>query len=206
MTSIVAVDEITNKLKQQKLRTQLYVIASLFTIILSIGLSWWLVGNFQTTQTTVSEIVQSYRGYANASKELDDELAKLGEPKPLYEISDFLPAEENITKLTRQFDQIFADLSTTDSPIRNTSLSFGSTEAIDELGVFVLPITLTLESSFENFSQFLNLIETSGLPGSELQFMNVESISLNLQGISQDSQNVLNYTVVLNTYFRSPKE
>ena len=62
MTSIVAVDEITNKLKQQKLRTQLYVIASLFTIILSIGLSWWLVGNFQTTQTTVSELVQSYRG------------------------------------------------------------------------------------------------------------------------------------------------
>lgn len=206
MTSIVAVDELTNKLKQQKLRTQLYVIASLFTIILSIGISWWLVGNFQTTQTTVSEIVQSYRGYANASKLLDDELAKLGEPKPLYEIRDFLPAEENITKLTRQFDQIFADLSTINSPIRNTSLSFGSTEAIDELGIFVLPITLNLESSFENFSQFLNLIETSGLPGSELQFMNVESISLNLQGISQDSQNVLNYTVVLNTYFRTPKE
>lgn len=199
MTSL---DTLASKVKRQSLWAKIFFIATLLVIVVSIIVSFSLVSNLQNSQAQISEVVRNYRAFAELNNDLDDQLAA-AQPNQEAElrITEFIPESEEITNLTRLFDSLFAEWNTPANPISNNSLSFGTSTFNQETMINILPITLTVSSSVNNFDRLLYTIETSGLPGSDLPFMDVQSISINLQGPAQTDEDVINYTITLNTYY-----
>ena len=68
----------------------------------------------------------------------------------------------------------------------------------------ILPLTMTIRSSSDNFRKFLQMIEHSGSFTEQIRLMDLQSIRLNFG--NDDSQNVesqiINFTVQINAYFQ----
>lgn len=162
--------------------------------------------NAITEQTSLLASLES-----TLSSEESEYKALVEEKKPLYEkldgeIKNVLPEGENYTNLTRELDAFFLNLAQT-NPIFVSNLQYGGART-DESGKFsVLPITLTIESSKENFFKFLDYIENSGSLTSKVRLMDVEAIRINFQkGGDETGQTVeesVSLNVNLNAYFQT---
>jgi len=193
--------EFADKAKQKLFIAKAYLALTVVGIVLSIGSSFYIVNSKGSANLKIAEVMQDSRDFVNATSEIKIELAKRQSQSIKYELNTFLPADENLTTLTRTFDELFAQWNSTIEPIDNNSLVFGSSTIDEEKSLSILPVTLTLSSSLNNFHRFLQAIETSGLPGSNLRLMDVQSISLNLGTTEEDG--LINYTVNLSAYFQS---
>jgi len=127
-------------------------------------------------------------------------------------IAMVLPAQEEYTKLTRVLDDfVIESNNTTLNPIFMGNISFGRSRIDTENGYAVLPFTLDLDTTRENFEKFLDFIENSGS-----RLMEVESISINfptqtasLFASSAQLQTkipTISVNLSLNAYFQLPTE
>lgn len=200
--SLVKKDELQAKAKRKMLMAKLYLGIGVVVVVASIIGSYWIVSNRTQTTAEIAGYVKSNRDYSDASEQVADQLAIVRESEPRYNLATYLPANEQLTNLTRQFDDLFIDWNEPGNEILNNSIVFGTSVVDAELGVSVLPVSLTIESSADNFQRFLQTVETSGLPGSGLRLMDVQSISINLA--NQDAEDsLLSYTINLNAYFQA---
>ncbi len=132
-------------------------------------------------------------------------------------IAMVLPPEEEYTKLTRVLDDfVIESNNTTLNPIFMGNISFGSSRIDDENGYSVLPFTLDLETTRENFEKFLEFIENSGSLENGIRLMEVESINISFPtttaspfATSADLQTkipTISVNLSLNAYFQLPTE
>lgn len=154
-------------------------------------------GLVNTLESTLSTEESEYKGLLENKKDLYDKLDA--------EIANVLPKGENYTNLTRELDAFFLGLSKSNNPIFVANLQYGSARA-EESGRFsILPITLTIESSKENFLKFLDYIESSGNLTSKVRLMDVQSIRINFQKEQDNGKTAesVSLNVNLNAYFQT---
>ncbi|MBD3328044.1 hypothetical protein GF340_01945 [Candidatus Peregrinibacteria bacterium] len=182
-----------------------------------------------------------YQDYAAARSALKDGQTKLAELQAMQdEVSDeyseikntydenfkdvneaieaVFPPDEFYTKLTETLDRYILDLDEQGTQSNDTifmgNLKFSRGKYDAEKGYSVLPFTLTLEASRENFTEFLKYIETSGSLDDGTRLMEVQSISLSfptsevetVAGRSLVEGNILNVTLALNAYYQAPPQ
>lgn len=113
--------------------------------------------------------------YSSIKSSYDEEFTSLRET-----ISVVLPADEEFTKLTRILDDfVIKNNNTTLNPIFMSNISFSRPRIDKENGYSILPFTLNLNTTRENFEKFLEFIENSGSLDNGVRLMEVDSISIN---------------------------
>jgi dsDNA-specific endonuclease/ATPase MutS2 len=158
-----------------------------------------------TLQASVDDYAQSYKDLASKAAQDNAEI--------INSIRDVLPVEENYTALTRTLDRYAQDANTATDPFFNSSLSFGVPEIKADKDYAVLPFTMNLTASRNNFDNFLRYIETSGDLDSRVRLMDIKMISLQLPNAAETENlganqakgpETLNVSLALNTYYQKP--
>lgn len=128
----------------------------------------------------------------------------------LAAIGEVLPPDENYIELTKTFDDFFAENDKPASPIFNDSLRYGKGEPVKgRNGVSVLPVSLNLEATRDNFFRFLDFVNQSGLLETGRRLMEINSIQLTFPedgDVVQDMKQKLQFSVEMNAYYRTPKQ
>jgi|GEM_PF-815590 len=117
-------------------------------------------------------------------------------------LSDIFPVSEDLTSLTRAFDEFEVSNNFSNSPFFISSISYGKSSASDDSQYRILPIQMSIESSEDNFYKFLEYIETSGNLDSGIRLMSIGNVSIDLEE-DEDQENFMSYNLDLNAYFQN---
>lgn len=116
------------------------------------------------------------------------------------EIAGVFPQDEDLTSLNRAFDEFSTENNYSNSPFFIGSISYKESTSSADGNYRVLPFSMQITSSEDNFYKFLEYIETSGNLDNRVRLMNVTNVSINLQ--ESDDKDTLSYTLELNAYFQ----
>lgn len=164
-------------------------------------------------QTTLADLQSSERTISNTYTEIksvyDDNFSTIKES-----INAVYPTEEEYTDLTRLLDDfITKNNQTTLNPIFMSDLKFSNPRIDQENDYAVLPFTLTLSTTRDNFEKFLAFVENSGSLDTGVRMMDIKSISINfpsqqttsfVTAVEESQVPTMNVSVSLNAYFQPP--
>jgi len=126
----------------------------------------------------------------------------------LQRIEAVLPLDENYTDLTRQLDDYFAEHDRPGNTIFQSSLHFEKgTPFPDRPDISILPFTMNIEASRDNFFKFLDFVNNSGSLENGTRLMSINSIQFNFpEGgeVVTDRSQKINFTVNMNAYYQTP--
>lgn len=112
-------------------------------------------------------------------------------------LTDVFPATEDLTSLTRAFDEFSVENNFSNDPFFINSISYK--ESFDSGQYMALPFTMKIESSKDNFYKFLEYIESSGNLDSHIRLMEIMSISTNL---TENENETISFSLEVNAYFQ----
>jgi len=130
----------------------------------------------------------------------------------INQIQAVYPADQNYTSLTTMLDSFFEDNNKADNRLFNSSLTIGLPIIDANKDYVILPFTMSLDASRENFEKFLRYVDSSGDLESGVRLMNIKNISLslpaeNIPGTENAGTEVskdLAVSVSMDTYFQKP--
>ena len=124
-------------------------------------------------------------------------------------MATILPQDENYTELTRLLDNFFSERDAPDNPLFQSSLRFGKGTPVTGMpGISILPISMNIEGTRDNFFKFLDFVNNSGSLDNGVRLFEISSIQLNFpEGgeVLKDLKQKINFTVDMNAYHRTPK-
>lgn len=165
-------------------RHQLFV--GLFILALALGLGVWQWSEMQAMkqeavalQTEASNLTAFSKSLADDYKEIKVEVTASREASE-QALTQVFPQTEDLTALTRMFDDYSVKNNFESNPFFISSLQYGvdSEESEDSSAYRSLTLNLTAESSKKNLSKFLEMIENSGSLEGETRLMSVQSLVL----------------------------
>lgn len=123
-------------------------------------------------------------------------------------LNKFFQKKEQHTVLTRSLEKLESDFNRTLNPFIIGNLQYLAPVVIEEANYSILPIRLTIHSSFENFFAFLNYIENSGTLSEKTRLLDISSITINFvssQGAPENlsGRDEINFNVSMSAAFRS---
>ncbi len=124
-------------------------------------------------------------------------------------INGVMPEEENYTKITQNLDAFVIDLNRKSPSIFMSNLKFSKGRLDKENGYAVLPFTMTLSTSRDNFERMLQYAENSGSLENASRLLDVRSITLNFPGqggTALAGDNLLDVSLSVNAYFQLPTD
>lgn len=157
-----------------------------------------------TLQTAADD---STAAFSELKKEADTGAAEI-----INKIQGVYPPDQNYTALTIMLDDFFKENDKPDNRIFENSLSF-STPVIDAKNEYaVLPFTMNILTSRENFEKFLRYVDSSGDLEGTVRLMDIKSISLSLPQEAVETtdvqategENDLTVSLTMNSYFQKP--
>lgn len=191
--------------KHQKLYIKVYAVLCLI-ILVSMGFysyqKWQEYSLIKTAVAKNKDLVAVLR--ENVSNEKSAyELNKEGFNSMNEEIEEKLgyifPSIDDYTSLTRQIDEFEEELSKKNSPFDISNIEYMT---VEDAGTYsILPLRMSIESSDDNFTKFLHLLENSGSLDDQIRLMDIQSIRLNFNG--DDDSDIINFTVQINAYFQT---
>lgn len=116
------------------------------------------------------------------------------------EIAGVFPSEEDLTSLNRAFDQFELDNNYSNNPVFISSISYKESYEADDGNYMVLPLSMKVDSSEENFYKFLEYIETSGNLDNQVRLMEVTDVSISVADSGDDD--MISFSLELNAYFQ----
>jgi hypothetical protein len=131
----------------------------------------------------------------------------------LNSIQGVYPTEEDYTELTRTLDKFFQATNSSLNPIFASNLQFSQARIDDAHDYAILPLTMTISATRENFEKFMKYIENSGALEEKTRLMEITSISINFASqpasaftVSPTAAEIplLNVSVSMNAYFQKP--
>lgn len=206
---------------QKKLRTY-----GVLTVLLFVAVAGY--GYYQFTK--YNEALQAYTDEQNtvaqttvSNKQVSDSFQTL---KSAFQndfgtiksqVNTVYPNQDDYTNLTRQFDDYFTSANTAVNPVFLSDLKYGEARIEPGKEYAVLPVTMTLQTTRDNFDKFLQYVETSGaLTADGKRLMDISSISINFPTDTASSEPAqpgvtlkpqeLNVTISLNAYFQKPAD
>lgn len=114
------------------------------------------------------------------------------------ELSVVFPTKEDLTTLTRLFDDFAGKNNFASNPFFISSLSYETAKISDNGSYRYVPLRISLESSKKNLSKFLEYIENSGSLEGEVRIMTAEDIKIQYPAEFGGSYEV---QIELNAYF-----
>lgn len=126
-------------------------------------------------------------------------------------LSVIFPETDEYTELTRQMDGIEEDLSSPKNPFEISSIKYNNVVKTDKYSI--LPFSMNIRASTENFEEFLHKVENSGSLLDQIRLMDIDSIRLNFGqsgsgagggfGVSgSDEEEAITFTVQINAYYQ----
>jgi hypothetical protein len=112
-------------------------------------------------------------------------------------LSSILPADEDLTALTRMLDDFAFENHYDSNPFFISQMSYSTVE--EDEGFRVLPISMTVETSERNFSKFLEYVESSGSLESGVRLMSIEAVNIQ----TGEEEDVLRVQLSVNAYLQS---
>lgn len=166
----------------RKIKMYLFVIILLALTMGFYGIEKYLELSEKTTITNQSQNFldelektrQTERDQYLEIKESNKETAE----KIDKEIVSVFPPREQYTELTRLLDGFFKKYNRANDPIVATDLQFEQPHEDTNKQYVVLPFSVSIESSEDNFYRFLAYIETSGSLAGKVRLMDAQSIAL----------------------------
>lgn len=156
--------------------------------------------SLQTQKSTIA------KQYADLKVDYDQKFASV-----FSDLEKVYPIEENYTDLARDLDTFFQENNLTSNPIFVSDLKFGLPRSDSGKEYMVLPVSMTMVGTQDNFTKFLKFVENSGVLEDKSRLMDIRSISINFTSAQQsstaltsplDTVNTLNVSVTLNAYFQ----
>jgi methyl-accepting chemotaxis protein len=195
----------TTEKRHQKLYTKVYAVLCLI-IIASMGFfsyqKWQEYSLIKTAVEKNKDLVAALRENV-ADEKSAYELNKEGFNSMNEEIEEKLeyifPSADDYTSLTRQIDEFEEELSKKNNPFNISNIEYMTASATDSYST--LPFRMSIESSDDNFTKFLHLLENSGSLDDQVRLMDIQSIRLNFD--EDDESDIINFTVQINAYYQS---
>jgi hypothetical protein len=157
----------------------------------------------QDTATTLQSSVSTFnQNYTDLKTAFDQSFSSV-----LNSVQGVYPAEESYTGLTRDLDKFFES-----NNLFASDLKFSKPKIDAARDYAVLPFTMTITATKDNFDTFLQFVENSGSLEDRTRLLDISSISINftseqpsaLAGGTASPSQLLNVSVSLNAYFRKP--
>jgi hypothetical protein len=198
--------------KNYRRQTQSYVF---FTIMFFVAAA--IYGYFDYTELTRAKaalnegqvlLMQMQSGEKQIANDylLVEETYKERYRKEREAIKSVFPMEEDYTSLTKVIDAFMYETNTTSNPIFMSDLKFSKARIDANTDYAVLPFSLTLSTTRQNFEAFLKYIESSGSLDNGSRLMDIKSISINFPTKTERSSGygstLMNVSISLNAYFQ----
>jgi hypothetical protein len=159
-------------------------IAGLVVLLGSIGLGAWQFSimqalniDAQTLNTQVSNLTIEKATLIEDHYEIKEEVAAERD-SATQELSLVFPSDEDLTNLTRLFDDFATKNNFNSNPFFISNLSYRAYEMNEDDGFNYVPISINLSTSKKNLTKFLEYIETSGSLEGEVRLMTVEELTV----------------------------
>ena len=165
-------------------RHQLFI--GLFIFMVAIGLGVWQWNELQginervvALQTEAGNLRVISSTLADDYKDIKVDVTSAREEKE-QALSEVLPLDENITMLTRTFDDYAVKNNFESNPFFIGSIQYASPSASEEVGASYRSTTLDLkaDASKRNLSKFLEMIESSGSLEAGTRLMDVDNLTV----------------------------
>lgn len=160
-------------------------IAGLFILLITIGLGAWQFNLMQankihvntlTTQTSTLAVEKTslIEAYQEIKSDVSNERDSVAQ-----ELSMVFPIDEDLTDLTRLFDDFATKNNFSSNPFFISNISYRSAELGPNEDYLYVPVSLSFTASKKNLVKFLEYIETSGALEGEVRLMSVEDYTVN---------------------------
>lgn len=204
----------TIRLKKMVKRTHIYAFLTLLLFIFTGYFSYVKYVELRTIQQFTHSAQASLEKMTVSTSALDESIQSnkdaYGEKiaQRFEQVKDVFPDSEEFHKLTRKLEKYFYDNNTSTQRMFLSSVDFGKPliPKIDNLEAdyMILPITMGIESSKENFFAFLKFLENSGSFDKKDRIMSLESINFSIPKATSENpaENTLKVTMKVNAYFQ----
>jgi len=163
-------------------------IAGLFILLITLGIGAWQFSLMQangiqvntlTTQTSTLAVEKSslIEAYQDIKSDVSDERDSAAQ-----ELSLVFPIDEDLTNLTRLFDDFATKNNFSSNPFFISNISYRSAELSEDEDYLYVPVNLSFTASKKNLVKFLEYVETSGALEGEVRLMSVEDYTVNYPG------------------------
>jgi Tfp pilus assembly protein PilO len=116
-------------------------------------------------------------------------------------IHKIFPPTEAYTELTRQLDNFFFELNSNTPPIIHNNLRFDTPQVSEDQKYMILPFSMSIQSSKDNFNRFLEYAAASGSLENPLRLIDIKNIQLSFAGNQQDFE--MSFSVNAHAYFQN---
>lgn len=148
---------------------------------------------------------QYSKAYSEQKKAFDEDFVSV-----LDSIEGVFPSEENYTSINYLLDEFQKENNTSLNPIFISNVSYGRGKIEEDYAV--LPFTLSLTASRDNFEKFLRFIFNSGSLDERTRLMSIQAISINFpkeesafQTATVARSNEISVSIALNAYYQLPQ-
>lgn len=198
--SLMKIDRLEKDIKKAHFVSRAFMVASVVVLICTAVISYYIVQVRGQETVAIANLLSESQKLETNIQQWEQDLDTAQAQRPASQLDVYLPTSDDFTGLTRLLDDLLTQWNTPSNPIVSTSLVYGEPTSSDENELAILPVTLRVTSSVENFARLLATLEASGLPGSNFRLIDIQSVALSLGGNNNDS--TISYTLSLNAYFQ----
>lgn len=125
----------------------------------------------------------------------------------LASIDEVYPHEQNYTKIIRTLEDFEQANNTPANPLLMSNFQLSQPRTDTKKDYIILPFTLNLTTTRDNFDKFLHFIENSGNLEDKSRLLDIRSISISFNAMQNSARPVsavklLNVSVALQAYFQ----
>ncbi len=153
--------------------------------------------NETVIQDLKSQTVSEKSEYQNQKKIFDDLSDGIN-----ASLKEVFPAGDSYTELTRAFDHFESETDRNNNKFVISNIEYQDVQVSEDGAYKYLPLRMTISSSEENFTKFLQYIEKSGSLLDKVRLMDIQSIHMSFDD-SENSSGVINFSVKINAYFQN---
>lgn len=205
------------KIKRTLKRAKIYVLLSIVILAGVLYYSFTQYVNFRDMQASIATGRQLLSALKIQSADLTTEynFAKeeyiVKQTERAEEISAVFPKNEALHALTTSLEKYFIDNNTGNNRIFLTSIKYAQaiapkTKDQQEANYMVLPVTLSIQSSQDNFMKFLKYLENSGSFEGKTRLMSLQSISFSVpeekESEKSEGADTLGFTLTIHAYYQ----
>lgn len=152
--------------------------------------------NKQLIASLEQEVIQSNDNLVSSQEKVKDLESQINQG-----LEKILPSTSGKEELVRELDDLERLLNRSENKFFVSNVSFGAEKDMGS-GLKSISMSITINSSRENFLRFLDYIENSGSVNSPSRLMEISNISVNFSESIEGLQNQVTITVNLDAYFK----
>lgn len=207
----------TIRLKNYKKSLRSYTILMTAVLIATAIYTWLQYQKFMGMQQALAQeqaysasLQTSANKISNQYKE-QEKLFQENFSNILASIDEVYPHEQNYTKIIRTLEDFEQANNTPANPLLMSNFQLSQPRTDTKKDYMILPFTLNLTTTRDNFDKFLHFIENSGNLEDKSRLLDIRSISISFNAMQNSARPVsavklLNVSVALQAYFQKTPE